>query len=420
LNLRNWAGNIEYSAARLHEPGTVEQLQDVVAGSRKLRVLGTRHSFNRIADSQEDLVSLARLAEVHIGEDRRSVTVGGGTRYGELCLKLDRYGLAVPNLASLPHISIAGACATATHGSGDRNPCLAASVSGVELVRADGEIQSFSRAANPELFDGLVVNLGAPGVVLRITLDVVPAFEVRQVVYENLAWESLDSHFDAITSSAYSVSLFTDWSCDSVEQVWRKLAEGSEDEPEWLGATRAERNMHPIGHMSPENCTEQAGAAGRWYDRLPHFRLDHTPSAGEELQSEYLVTRRHALDAIQAIRGLRDQIALLLQISEIRTIAADTLWLSPFYQEDCIGLHFTWVKDWPAVESLLPLLEEKLAPFDARPHWGKLFTMEPKRIQLLYPRLEDFRRLVSELDPGGKFRNPFVDKYVFGIERAAG
>jgi xylitol oxidase len=197
-----------------------------------------------------------------------------------------------------------------------------------------------------------------------------------------------------------------------VEQVWRKMTDESEAEPVWFGATKAARDMHPIGHMSPENCTEQRGVAGPWLDRLPHFRLEHTPSAGEELQSEYLVPRRHALEAIHAVRALRDRIAPLLQISEIRSVAADSLWMSPFHQEDCIGIHFTWVEDWPAVESLLPLLEKELAPFEARPHWGKLFTMAPERLQSLYPRLDDFRTLLRDLDPTGKFRNPFVDRYV--------
>lgn len=413
MKLRNWAGNIEYAAKRLREPETVEELQDLVVRSRKLRVLGTRHSFNRIADTPKEMLSLTRLpADIHIGAGRRTVTVGGCTRYGELCRKLHRHGLAIPNLASLPHISVAGACATATHGSGDRNGCLATSVSALDLVLANGEIAAFSRAERPDIFDGLVVSLGAAGVALRLTLDVVPAFEVRQVVYENLPWRTLESHFDTVTSAGYSVSLFTTWSSDSVEQVWRKMTDESEAEPVWFGATKAARDMHPIGHMSPENCTEQRGVAGPWLDRLPHFRLEHTPSAGEELQSEYLVPRRHALEAIHAVRALRDRIAPLLQISEIRSVAADSLWMSPFHQEDCIGIHFTWVEDWPAVESLLPLLEKELAPFEARPHWGKLFTMAPERLQSLYPRLDDFRRLLRDLDPTGKFRNPFVDRYV--------
>jgi xylitol oxidase len=344
------------------------------------------------------------------------VTVGGGTRYGELCRKLNRHGLAIPNLASLPHISVAGACATATHGSGDRNGCLATSVAGLVLVRADGEIQSFSRAADPDVFDGLAINLGAVGVALRLTLDAVPAFEVRQVVYEGLPFQRLETDFDAITSSAYSVSLFTDWRGDSIDQVWLKQRVEDDRPPEpWLfGARRAGWPLHPIRHVSPESCTEQMGVAGPWLDRLPHFRLEHTPSAGEELQSEYLVPLRHALAAIRAIRGLRDQIAPLLQISEVRTVAADSLWMSPFYQEESIALHFTWVKDWPAVESLLPLVEKELASFEARPHWGKLFTMPPERLQSLYPRLDDFRQLARALDPGGKFRNMFADAYVFG------
>jgi alditol oxidase len=417
-NPSNWAGNYTYSAARLHYPETVEQVQELVAGCRKLRVLGSRHSFNGIADSSEDLLSLERFDPgVTVDRERRTVTVAAGVKYGQLCRELHRAGYALHNLASLPHISIAGACATATHGSGDGNGNLATAVAAMELVTADGRVVVLSREHDGEQFQGAVVGLGGLGVVTKLTLDIVPAFEMRQEVYENLPVAQLEEHFDQIVSSAYSVSLFTDWREARVNLVWfkRRITDGapSELEPTLFGATLAPGHRHPIVSLSAEPCTPQMGIPGPWFERLPHFRLENTPSSGEELQTEYFVPRRHALAAFRAIDQVREQVAPLLQISEVRTIAADDLWMSPCYKQACVAFHFTWYQNWEAVSQLLPLIEQQLAPFDARPHWGKLFTMPPARLQALYEKLPDFQHLLRSYDPQGKFRNAFVDTYIF-------
>jgi xylitol oxidase len=416
--LRNWAGNYEYQAERVHRPTSVEQVQELVKGARKVRALGSRHSFNDIADSPGDLISLENLNEIGvIDRERRTVTVGAGVSYGHLCRHLHENGFALPNLASLPHISVAGACATATHGSGDENGVLATSVSAIEVVTADGEIHAFSRERDGDTFKGAVVGLGGLGVVTRLTLDLLPTFSLRQEVFEQLPFAQLETAFEEVVSSAYSVSLFTDWSGDSIKQVWIKRQVTDEYAtdlaPSFFGAVLAKGPRHPIGTMSPENCTEQMGVGGPWFERLPHFRMEFTPSSGEELQAEYLVPRRHAWAALRQVAAMQDRIAPLLQISEIRTIAADDLWMSPCYHQPCIGIHFTWKQDWEAVRALLPQIDERLAPFDARPHWGKLFTMAPERVQPLYVRLLDFRRLLQSYDPEGKFRNAFLDRYIF-------
>lgn len=415
----NWAGNYTYSAARLHYPETVAQVQALVRASHKLRVLGSRHSFNSIADSTEDLVSLERFDPVGvIDHERHTVTVAGGVRYGQLCEQLQREGYALPNMASLPHISIAGACATATHGSGDHNGSLATSVSALELVTADGEVVVLSRDQQPDQLQGAIVGLGGLGVVTHLTLDLLPSFQMRQNVYENLSLAQVEAHFDEIMASAYSVSLFTDWRSAMFNQVWlkRRVVEGSpfEADPEFFGATRALTPLHPIRGISAVTCTEQMGIPGAWYERLPHFRLEFTPSSGDELQSEYIVPREHAIAALQTIDRLRDVVTPLLQISEVRTIAADTLWMSPFYQQPCMAIHLTWQKNEPAVKQVLPIIEEALAAFNARPHWGKVFTMPAARVQTLYEKMPDFQRLLNTYDPQGKFRNAFLDTYIFG------
>jgi alditol oxidase len=417
---KNWAGNYKYQAARIHYPKTVAEVRELVRHGEKIRTLGSRHSFNGIADSTQDMISLEHFDRViALDKERLTVTVEGGIRYGELSQYLHGAGFALHNLASLPHISVAGACATATHGSGIRNANLATAVSALELVTADGEIITISREKDGDLFHGMVVGLGGFGVVTKLTLDIQPTFDVQQYVYENLPLAVLENHFDAIMARGYSVSLFTDWESESVNQVWvkRRSLDGEklEAESNLLGASPATRRMHPIARISSENCTEQMGIPGPWHERLPHFRMDHTPSSGEELQTEYFVPRQHAYQALLAINGMREHIAPLLMISEVRTIAADNFWISPCYKQDCVALHFTWKMDEPAVIRLLPLIEGALAPFDARPHWGKLFTMSPAQLESRYERLQDFRQLLLQYDPEGKFRNAFLDLNIFGV-----
>ena len=416
--LKNWAGNLEYGTDRLYSANSLEQVRDYVKKQSKLKVLGTRHCFNNIADSMHNLLSLKSMDEVvALDPEAHTVTVTGGITYGQLCPYLHTRGFALHNLASLPHISIAGACSTATHGSGEKNGNLATAVSALEIVTAAGEVVKLSRQIDGEAFRGAVVGLGALGVITKITLDVQPTFMMRQYVYENLPLSEMRDHFDAIESSAYSVSLFTDWQKQRINEVWIKsrVEEGQafEATSEFFGAKHAIRNLHPIAELSAENCTEQMGVPGPWYERLPHFRMGFTPSAGKELQSEYFVPRRHAVEAILAVERLRDQVSPHLMISEIRAIAADNLWLSPCYEQPCVTIHFTWKQDWPAVRKLIPGIEKELAPFNARPHWGKLFTTSPAELRSIYQRIPEFVQLSKKYDPQGKFRNEFLNTNIF-------
>ena len=414
---RNWAGNYGYQAPRITHPASVAELQDLVAGTAKIRALGSRHSFNDIADTAGTLVVLDKLdAGISVDPQNMTVTVSGGTRYGTLAAELQRQGFALHNLASLPHISVAGAVATATHGSGDGNGNLATAVAALELVTADGTVVTARRGDAG--FDGMVVGLGALGIVSRLTLDIEPSFEIVQSVFEGLDWEQVLENFDDVTSSAYSVSLFTDWSGTTVGQAWLKnrtdQAVLSAGLAEFFSGTPATRARHPLPGVSGSNCTQQLGVPGPWSDRLAHFRMEFTPSKGDELQSEYLIPREHAVDALRTMRSLSEMVTPLLLVGEIRTIAADELWLSPNYGRDGIGLHFTWRQEEPAVKAILPLLEAELAPFGARPHWGKLFDGDAAALAPLYPRFADFTALAGRLDPAGKFRNAFLDRTVFG------
>ncbi|MEN3362249.1 MAG: alditol oxidase [Mycobacteriales bacterium] len=413
----NWAGNITYRAAALHEPSSVDELRAVVAGSGRLRALGTRHSFSDLADTPGAQVSVAGLPpEIEIDSAAGTVRAAAGLRYAEVAAYLDRHGFALHNLGSLPHISVAGACATGTHGSGVGNGCLSTAVAGLDLVTAAGDLIHTGRG--DEGFDGMVVGLGALGIAVALTLELRPAFQMRQQVYEGLPLDVLDDHFTDVVASAYSVSLFTDWRAPRLTQIWLKQRL---DEPEpgilgapWFTAKPADGPRHPVPGFSPASCTEQLGVPGPWYQRLPHFRPEFTPSAGDELQTEYLIDHRDAVAAIRALDRVRDQIHPVLQICEIRTIAADDLWLSPAYQRESVSIHFTWVADTAAVLPVIGVVEGALAPYAPRPHWAKLFTLPAADLRPRYPRRPDFQALAKRLDPTAKFANEFTERYLSG------
>ena len=420
--LKNWAGNLEYSTEKLTVANSLEEAQAFVRKQQKFKVLGTRHCFNDIANSSDQFLSLKAMDKVvALNPDARTVTVESGMTYGQLCPHLDEKGWALHNLASLPHISIAGACSTATHGSGEKNGNLSTAVSALEMIDASGNVVTLIRQKDGETFRGAVVGLGALGVITKVTLDIQPRFMMQQYVYQNLPLSELKEHFNAIESSAYSVSLFTDWQSESLNEVWLKsrMEQGKTwDAPqEFFGAKRAAKNLHPIADLSAENCTEQMGVPGPWYERLPHFRMGFTPSAGKELQSEYFVPRAHAVEAILAVQRLHAQVSPHLLITEIRTIAADDLWMSPCYHQPSVTIHFTWKQDWPAVQKLLPVIERELAPFHPRPHWGKLFTMPSEQLRSSYEKLPEFVELSKKYDPQGKFQNEFLRAHVFGEGR---
>jgi xylitol oxidase len=389
----------------------VEQLQEIVAGATQVHVLGSRHSFTGIADADE-LVTLDALpADVAVDETAGTVSFGAAIRYGELAGRLAAADLALHNLASLPHISVAGAVATATHGSGVRNGNLATAVAAGEMVTSSGEILAVRRGG-PD-FDGMVVGLGALGAVTRLTLDVQPAFEVRQRVFEGLSWAALDENLDEILASGYSVSVFTRWQ-DAVDQVWIKSRTDQPDRTDLFDARPATVDRHPILELDPAACTPQLGRPGAWSDRLPHFRMGFTPSAGEEIQSEYLLPRRHAAAAIDAVRGLADRIRPLLLVCEIRTIAADDLWMSTSQGRDSVAFHFTWKRRPYDVGRVVVDVEDALAPFEPRPHWGKLFAADAADLVPRYGRHADFVRLVERLDPRRAFRNAWLEQRVLG------
>jgi xylitol oxidase len=416
----NWARNVVFSTGDVERPSSVAGLQRVVSRSERVRALGSGHSFNRIADTTGVLVSTAGLPpEVEIDKERSVVRVPAGVRYGDLAIRLQAAGFALHNLGSLPHISVGGAVATATHGSGDANRNLAAAVTALDMVTADGDVVRLSRDADPADFAGAVVGLGGLGIVTALELAIVPAFEVRQYVYEDLAFATVVDRFAEIFSSAYSVSVFTDWQGGRGNKVWQKQrveeavggAGAGGGDAAWLGGHLAGGPRNPVPGMPVTNATEQMGVPGPWHERLPHFRLAFTPSSGEELQSEHLVPRASAGPALEAVARLGERIAPVLLISEIRTIAADDLWLSTAYQRDTVGMHFTWIKDELAVAPVVTAIEAELAPFGARPHWGKVFSTPPETLQGLYSRWDDFQALLARYDPAGKFRNPFMDRF---------
>jgi xylitol oxidase len=416
--LQNWAGNLTYSTGNVFYPKTVSEVQKLVKKLERIRGLGTRHCFNTIADSKYNLISSNRMNNIlSLNTENNTVTVEGGIKYGELSPWLDKKGFALHNLASLPHISVAGSISTATHGSGVKNGNLSTAVRGLEIVIADGSVVKLSKEKDGENFNGVVVGLGALGIITSVTLAVQPTYQVFQRVFLKMPLAELKDNFTVIVSSGYSVSLFTDWQSEFINEVWLKEITDPNMHyrvmDEFYGAKAATKDLHPIIEISAENCTPQMGVSGPWYERLPHFKMGFTPSSGKELQSEYFIPKQYAVEAIMAIQGLGKQIGPHLFITEIRTIAADSFWMSPCRNQDSVAIHFTWKQEWDAVSKLLPLIEKELAPFKARPHWGKVFTMSPLVLDSRYEKLDDFKKLTAFYDPKGKFRNDFLNRNVY-------
>ncbi|OII12215.1 hypothetical protein BIU97_04285 [Curtobacterium sp. MCBA15_009] len=407
----NWAGNVVYRASALARPSTVDELQQLVATTPRLTALGSRHSFSTIADTDADQVTLSDLPPLfEIDTDRRVVRVAAGSTHSQVAAGLEARGWALGNLASLPHISTAGAVATGTHGSGTRNPSLAQAVVGLDVVRADGSLARVDAATPDDALDVHRVALGALGVVTAVELAIEPTFHVATTVSLDLPWDAVLEHFDVVVADGYSVSLFTSFDDRGARQVWVKHRLG-ETAPTVdlvaLGARPADGPVHP-GENDPAGVTEQGGVPGPWSERLPHFRSSFTPSTGAEIQAEYLVPAGSAVAALQALRPLRSVFEPILIAAEVRTIAPDTAWLAPSSGRQSVGLHFTFRRDADAVAAAVERIEDVLAPFDPRPHWGKVAAMDPERLHAAYPRLSDFAAVARDLDPTGRFRNAYL------------
>ncbi len=408
---RNWAGTYDFTAPRLETAGTVADVQRLVRGGGRVHALGTRHSFTDIADTTGTLIDVTALEGIVLDEAACTVTVAAGIRYGVLALWLEERGWALHNLGSLPHISVGGATATGTHGSGNRNGVLTTAVRGIRNVGVDGELTTVT-TDDPD-FAALAVGLGAFGVIVSVTLAVEPSFRMRQDVYRGLEWDALLDGFEEITGAGYSVSVFTRWDADDAGHIWVKTRLDSDDDPvadTLAGATRDPVVAEPIIPELGDNITPQGGVPGPWMLRLPHFRLDATPSAGDEMQSEYFVARADAPAALRAVRAQADRIRPHLLVSELRTGATDDLWLSPAYQRDFAAIHFTWRNDPVGVGGVLPDIEAALEPFDARPHWGKVHRFDADRLAAAYPRLADARAVFERLDPEGRFVNSHLER----------
>lgn len=404
---RNWAGNHIYSAREIRPPGSLDELHRLVMSEPSLRALGSRHSFTDIGDA-DLLVSFTELpgaGAITLDAATETVTVGPAVTYAQLAAELNRRGRALANLASLPHISVAGSVASATHGSGDRQGNLATAVRGLAILTSTGEVVDIA-TGDPRLA-GAAVHLGALGVVLAVTLATVPYYEIAQHVYADLEWEALVAHLDDVFALGYSVSVFHRLG-PRAQAVWVKARAGAPVPGDVFGARPAEAQVHPLPGGDVTSATAQLGVPGPWSERLPHFRSGFTPSAGAEIQSEFFVARRDGADAIAAILEVADRLAPILLVGELRSVAADELWLSPQYKRDSLGLHFTWERDPAGVAHNVAIIEAALAPFAPRTHWAKAFSLGPSQIAAGYDRAADFAALRAELDPRGAFINPWL------------
>ena len=411
--MKNWSGNIEYRPAQIARPSSISELQKVVADSSNVRAYGSGHSFNTLADTDGTLIAFSEFDKnIAIDSSKMLVRVPAGVRYGEVAPKLHANGFALRNMGSLPHITVVGATSTGTHGSGVGNKNLSGSIAEIELITATGDAITLDQSELP----AARVALGSIGIIHHLTLDIVPTYDVAQTVYFDLPFVQLISNLDAILSAGYSVSVLSMWGDEYVDQVWVKSKIGTNPvltQNEWFGAKLATRKSNPIREADSAAATEQFGLPGPWFERLPHFKLDFTPSFGEELQTEYFIDRKDAPAALNAIYKIREELSELIMVCEMRTVAQDENWLSEAYGRETFVFHFTWRPNIPAVEKLLLKIEASLEPFNARPHWGKVFTNNAFDFSSLYPKFNSFLTYRGTYDPSRKFVNKLLETWGF-------
>lgn len=408
--MKNWAGNIEFQDDKTLAPKSIAEIQNIVLTNPKVRARGSAHCFNTIADTKYVALVLDQMPkEIIIDKEKKSVTVSAGLKYGEVAEELHKNGWALHNLASLPHISIAGAIATGTHGSGANNGSLATAVKSFDIVLADGSLRNVN-SSEGDLYYGGVIALGLVGIVVRMELEIRPTYNLGQNVYLGMKRDNFRDNFDAIMGSGYSVSYVTTWQQEIAGEVWVKFLEGRTPPEVLFGSHCATEKLHLLKHHSPEPCNDQLGIIGPWHLRLPHFKMEFTPSSGSELQSEFFVNKDHAKSALLELEAIADQISIPLLGSEIRTIASDNFWMSPQYKSDNVALHFTW-KQVPETFEAVKEIEKILKPFDYRPHLGKIFTATPSYISSVFPKFKDFQELICQIDPSNKFGNEMTERF---------
>jgi alditol oxidase len=407
--LRNWSDTVDLRGT-VATPRSTAEVAELVRGADRVLALGSAHSFSPVAVTPGLHIETAALP-ADIAVNGTTVTVSAGMTYATLGRELHARGLGLAAMASLPHITVGGAIATGTHGSGDAIGTLSSAVTGIEIVTAGGDVRWVRRGVDPD-FGAWVVSIGALGVVTRVEMEVEPTYEVAQTIFAGLDLDVVEADFDAVFGSATSVSVFTRWRPEPDAQLWLKRRidrEGPWPGGPAFGVPPRDDPLHPLEQLDPVHCNPQRGQVGPWHERLPHFRAEFTPSAGDEIQAEYLLPRSQAVEAIRRLRPLHARITPLLHVTEIRTMRADDLWLSPAYSVDTVGIHFTWHRDERIFE-VLPAIEEVLLPLGARPHWGKVSVASPEQLHSAYPRLTDFLRLREQVDPQGRFCGPFVTR----------
>lgn len=408
---QNWAGNVTFSTPDVVAPRSVDEVAAVVAAADAVAVVGTGHTFNRAADGPQRVSVADLLVDLDVDHDAMTVTVSAGWTYSRLAAGLAAEGLALANLASLPDISIGGAIASATHGSGRGLGNLATAVAAVELVTADGTVRWLRRGATD--FAGVVASMGCLGVVTRVVLDVEPAYRMRQRFVAGLPWSAVEEHLPAVMDLGYSVSVLTPWHSDDVMWLWVKERV---DAGPGVGTSTPFGGVALTRHHDPDVLNPQLGVPGPWHERLPHFRVGARPRPGQELQSEWFVAADRWQDAVLALREVGERLAPAINVTEIRWVAADDLWLSPQYEQDTVALHVTWHRDREQdVERAIPIAHEALSPFDARVHLAKMTPVRAVDMARLYPRHADFVDLGNRLDPERVFRNAWANRVLFDV-----
>uniref|UniRef100_A0A915D0Y3 FAD-binding PCMH-type domain-containing protein n=1 Tax=Ditylenchus dipsaci TaxID=166011 RepID=A0A915D0Y3_9BILA len=422
--LLNWGGNFNFSTQDIKYPTTTAGVQQLVKECKgKIRPVGTRHSFSEIANTNDTLICLVHMNLIlSVDPSVPSVTVQAGITYTDLIPFLQSIGLAIPMMASLGEISIAGAINTAVHGSGAGIGNLATQVLGLQMVLADGSVVQYSKGQNDTELAAATVGLGALGIVTQVTLQAQPTYNLAINVFENMDMSVLDTQLYNITHSGYAINMWSTFGTPGVlDQVWITTKVDSNgvnaygNVSQLYGAPAATAQSSPIAALPPTYVVPQMGIVGPYYERLTDYDLGLSGQEGQQTQSEYYVDFDDFVPALKALQTLSAEINAVVYVALFRITEKDELWMSPQYKKTTMAIHFSWQPKLDQVMALLPKIEAALAPFNPIPHWGKLYTLKPEQYLPLLPKYPEWREQVELHDPTHKFRNKWLEENIFVV-----
>jgi FAD-linked oxidoreductase len=429
---RNWSRTESVRPLRVERPttdGAVQRAVEAAAASGlRVKPVGSGHSFTGIAvapDVQLDLTDLSGVIDADVATGR--VTLAAGTRLSQLPAMLAPYGLAMPNMGDVDRQTIAGATSTGTHGTGLGFGGLATQIVAAKLVTGTGELITVSETERPELLPAVRVGLGALGVLVEVTLQLVPRFVLHAVEQREPLEQVLDGWLDRVRSVDHFDLYWFPHTATALAKTNTRLAGDAPRAPlgrvsRWIDdellANGAYRAICALGRIAPGTTPFLAQQCERFTGDRDF--TDFSPAvfttnrAVRFREMEYGVPLEAVPDAVREVRRSIERNGWRISFPiEVRVAASDENWLSTAHGRETgyIAVHRYFRED---PREYFTAVEQIMCDFGGRPHWGKMHTQTAETLRALYPRFDDFLKARDELDPERRFANPYLER-VLGV-----